>query len=143
MHLEEMKLVIEKLVIEKGFYNNPEDAAKKLLFAFIELYPPDHRSIDVDNRNKPILDSLKYRPKDKAQTLDSWIFADDDSQVKCLLTVLLNVVPGGKVVITLKQINLHEFCQKIRILLSDDCPGPDGNTELWDFAYTQRTLFDG
>jgi NTP pyrophosphatase (non-canonical NTP hydrolase) len=37
MHLEEMKKEIEKLVIQKGFYNKPEDAAKKLLFAFIEL----------------------------------------------------------------------------------------------------------
>jgi len=32
-----MKKEIERLVIEKGFYNNPEDIPKKLLFAFIEL----------------------------------------------------------------------------------------------------------
>jgi NTP pyrophosphatase (non-canonical NTP hydrolase) len=37
MHLEEMKKEIENLVITKGFYNNPEDIPKKLLFAFIEL----------------------------------------------------------------------------------------------------------
>lgn len=37
MHLEEMKKEIERLVIEKGFYNNPKDISKKLLFAFIEL----------------------------------------------------------------------------------------------------------
>ena len=37
MHLEEMKKQIETLVVEKGFYNKPEDIAKKLLFAFIEL----------------------------------------------------------------------------------------------------------
>ena len=37
MHLEEMKKEIENLVIEKGFYNKPEDIPKKLLFAFIEL----------------------------------------------------------------------------------------------------------
>jgi NTP pyrophosphatase (non-canonical NTP hydrolase) len=37
MHLEEMKKAIESLVIEKGFYNKPEDIPKKLLFAFIEL----------------------------------------------------------------------------------------------------------
>ena len=37
MHLEEMKKEIETLVIEKGFYNRPEDIPKKLLFAFIEL----------------------------------------------------------------------------------------------------------
>jgi len=32
-----MKKEIEKLVLEKGFYNKPEDIPKKLLFAFIEL----------------------------------------------------------------------------------------------------------
>jgi NTP pyrophosphatase (non-canonical NTP hydrolase) len=37
MQLEEMKAEIEKLVIAKGFYNNPQDIPKKLLFAFIEL----------------------------------------------------------------------------------------------------------
>lgn len=37
MHLEEMKREIENLVVEKGFYNEPEDVPKKLLFAFIEL----------------------------------------------------------------------------------------------------------
>ena len=37
MNLEEMKKEIETLVIEKGFYNKPEDIPKKLLFAFIEL----------------------------------------------------------------------------------------------------------
>ena len=37
MHLEEMKKEIEALVIEKGFYNKPEDIPKKLLFAFVEL----------------------------------------------------------------------------------------------------------
>lgn len=37
MHLEDMKKEIETLVLEKGFYNMPEDIPKKLLFAFIEL----------------------------------------------------------------------------------------------------------
>jgi NTP pyrophosphatase (non-canonical NTP hydrolase) len=37
VHLEEMKREIRKLVLEKGFYNKPEDVPKKLLFAFIEL----------------------------------------------------------------------------------------------------------
>jgi len=32
-----MKKEIEKLVLEKGFYNQSEDIPKKLLFAFIEL----------------------------------------------------------------------------------------------------------
>jgi len=37
MHLEEMKKEIGQLVLNKGFYNKPEDIPKKLLFAFIEL----------------------------------------------------------------------------------------------------------
>ncbi|UCB60506.1 MAG: hypothetical protein JSW72_00075 [Candidatus Bathyarchaeota archaeon] len=37
VHLEEMKKTIENLVLQKGFYNKPEDVPKKLLFAFIEL----------------------------------------------------------------------------------------------------------
>ncbi|UCB60672.1 MAG: hypothetical protein JSW72_01010, partial [Candidatus Bathyarchaeota archaeon] len=37
MHLEEMKKTIANLVLQKGFYNKPEDVSKKLLFAFIEL----------------------------------------------------------------------------------------------------------
>jgi NTP pyrophosphatase (non-canonical NTP hydrolase) len=37
MDLENMKQKIENLVINKGFYNKPEDIPKKLLFAFIEL----------------------------------------------------------------------------------------------------------
>lgn len=37
MHLEDMKREIEKLVLDKGFYNKPKDIPKKLLFAFIEL----------------------------------------------------------------------------------------------------------
>jgi len=37
LHLQEMKKEIETLVLEKGFYNRPEDVPKKLLFAFIEL----------------------------------------------------------------------------------------------------------
>jgi len=32
-----MKKEIQQLVLEKGFYNKPEDIPKKLLFAFIEL----------------------------------------------------------------------------------------------------------
>ena len=37
MNLEDMKREIATLVIEKGFYNKPEEVPKKLLFAFIEL----------------------------------------------------------------------------------------------------------
>ena len=37
MNLEDMKREIGKLVLQKGFYNKPEDIPKKFLFAFIEL----------------------------------------------------------------------------------------------------------
>ena len=37
VNLEDMKLEIDALVREKGFYNHVDDIPKKLLFAFIEL----------------------------------------------------------------------------------------------------------
>lgn len=66
----------------------------------IDLYPPNRRRIDVDNRAKPILDSLKRRPKDKDQIRGCWLFADDDSQVTVLRIAKRQVVPGGKAVVT-------------------------------------------
>jgi crossover junction endodeoxyribonuclease RusA len=71
----------------------------------IDLYPPDKRRTDVDNRNKPVLDSLKRRPKDKKQLPGSWIFADDDSQVRKLTTELHPCIPGaGKAIVTISTI---------------------------------------
>ena len=105
------------------------------LSVLIELYPPTKRKIDVDNRNKPVLDSIKCRPKDKNQILDSWIFADDDSQVKDLRTVMCDIVKGGKAIVTIKRFDPTEFY--------NDCPGPDGAVEeIPDFAYEQGTLFE-
>ena len=72
------------------------------LTVHITLHPPDRRSIDVDNRQKPILDSLKRRPKDEDQT--TWIFATDDSQVIDLHTVKAGVIPGGKCIVTITPI---------------------------------------
>jgi NTP pyrophosphatase (non-canonical NTP hydrolase) len=37
VNLEDMKIQIDALVREKGFYNDRKDIPKKLLFAFIEL----------------------------------------------------------------------------------------------------------
>jgi len=71
-----------------------------LLEVWLELYPPDWRSIDVDNRIKPVLDALKRRPKDEKQT--AWLFADDDSQVKAYHVNLHAPTPGGKCVVTVK-----------------------------------------
>jgi NTP pyrophosphatase (non-canonical NTP hydrolase) len=52
MHLEEMKREIETLVVEKGFYNKPEDIPKKLLFAFIELGEASDAWKKGENENK-------------------------------------------------------------------------------------------
>ena len=72
------------------------------LAVHITLCPPDRRSIDTDNRQKPLLDALKRRPKDEDQT--AWIFATDDSQVIDLHTVKAGVVPGGKCIVTITPI---------------------------------------
>ncbi len=52
MHLEEMKREIQALVVEKGFYNKPEDIPKKLLFAFIELGEASDAWKKGENENK-------------------------------------------------------------------------------------------
>lgn len=81
--------------------NNPKlPKLEGPLAVTIELYPKDNRRIDVDNRAKSLLDSLKRRPKDKKQENGAWIFADDDSQVKDLRCILRHVVPGGKAIVT-------------------------------------------
>lgn len=70
----------------------------------IEIFPKDRRKIDVDNRAKAVLDSLKRRPKDKKQFSGAWIFADDDSQVHDLRLILRNIVPNGKAIVTLTKL---------------------------------------
>ena len=71
----------------------------------IDLYPPNRRSIDADNRIKPVLDALKRRPKDEDQT--AWIFADDDAQVKAPGSYLHHnhIVPGGKCIVVITPID--------------------------------------
>jgi len=68
----------------------------------ITLCPPDRRIIDVDNRQKPILDALKRRPKDEDQA--AWLFATDDSQVIDLHTVKAGRFPGGKCIVIITPI---------------------------------------
>jgi Holliday junction resolvase RusA-like endonuclease len=97
------------------------------LAVVIELYPPDRRKIDVDNRNKPILDALKRRPKDKKQLPGAWLFADDDSQVKDLRTILWPCDPGrGRAVVTLTPIVGGEVQTELFAGDDDDCPPPEG-----------------
>jgi len=81
----------------------------------IDLYPPNRRSIDVDNRAKPILDSLKRRPKDKQQYPGAWLFAEDDSQVKIIRTDIRDVFPGGKSIVTVATILPGQVVEPMRI----------------------------
>lgn len=63
MHLEEMKREIEQLVLEKGFYNKPEDIPKKLLFAFIELGEASDAWKKGENQEKiaeELIDTIFY-----------------------------------------------------------------------------------
>ena len=81
------------------------------------LFPPDRRKIDVDNRNKPVLDSLKRRDKDAQQM--AWLFADDDSQVKVLTTIMGPVTAGGKCIVTIKVLPGEV---QPELPLADECP---------------------
>ena len=72
------------------------------LEVWIELYPPNRRSIDVDNRVKPVLDALKRRPRDEKQS--AWLFADDDSQVKACHVKFNAPTPGGRCMVTVKRL---------------------------------------
>ena len=70
----------------------------------ISLYPPAGRTSDVDNRNKPILDSLKRRKRDAKQYPGAWVFAEDDSQVKHLETDVFPASGAGKAVVTITEL---------------------------------------
>jgi len=72
----------------------------------IILHPPNRRKIDVDNRQKPLLDALKRRPKDETQK--AWLFADDDSQVEKLVTEKGPIVPGGGCIVTVRRLAVSQ-----------------------------------
>lgn len=60
----------------------------------LDLYPPDHRRRDADNAQKSLLDALQHGGMYR-----------DDSQIKKLLTIMREtVVPGGKVIVCLMQL---------------------------------------
>ena len=88
---------VDRLLVEKKL-----PLISGLLAVHITLHPPNRREIDVDNRGKPILDSLKRRPRDEKQL--RWLFRDDDSQVKDLHTVFGPIVEGGLAVVKITQI---------------------------------------
>ena len=74
----------------------------------LDVYPPDKRRRDVDNVQKALLDSLQqagvYR---------------DDSQIKRLVTEMLDVVPGGKVAVTIGRYQRHDAQDEREILAPD------------------------
>ena len=80
MQLEEMKKEIESLVLEKGFYNKPEDVPKKLLFAFIEL----GEASDAWKKGKP-------EEKIAEELIDVIFYLLDASRLACP-TVNMDVV---------------------------------------------------
>ena len=62
----------------------------------IDLYPPDRRVRDADNAQKSLLDAMQHGG-----------MYSDDSQIKKLLTVMREqVVPGGKVIVCVMQLDL-------------------------------------
>lgn len=73
----------------------------------VVLCPPNRRAIDIDNRQKPLLDALKRRPKDTKQ--EAWLFAEDDSQVRRLVTEFGPIVPEGRCTVTVRQIEVDQY----------------------------------
>ena len=72
------------------------DANKHLscrLSVEIELYPPDRRKIDVDNRIKAVLDLLQH----------AGVY-QDDSQIDRILIERREVEKGGVAVVRIKEI---------------------------------------
>jgi len=59
----------------------------------IELYPPDRRRRDIDNSQKALLDALQH----------GGLYADD-SQIVKLNTEKRGVVPGGRTIVRLEEV---------------------------------------
>jgi crossover junction endodeoxyribonuclease RusA len=62
-----------------------ENAMAGRLSVFLSLFPPTHRSMDIDNRVKATLDALQ----------DAGVF-EDDEQIDELHVVRREVVKGGR-----------------------------------------------
>ena len=79
----------KKCKIAIGFW--PHEPITGRLMMLVDLFPPDKRKRDLDNYIKPLQDALtKCR-----------IF-EDDSQIDILLINRREIVPGGKVIVTIK-----------------------------------------
>lgn len=61
------------------------------LAVHVVAFPPDRRRRDIDNVQKALLDALEH----------AGVFRDD-SQIVWLLTEKAEVVPGGKVIVTIR-----------------------------------------
>ena len=88
--------------VGRALFVNRIDPLAGPLAMDLDLYPPDNRKRDVDNVQKPILDSLKRHKKDKGQL--AWLFSNDDSQVRRLLTEFRTNWPAGKVVVRVRSL---------------------------------------
>jgi len=76
---------VKRFIYQYGFKTIPLEVKLRME---IEMYPPDRRGRDVDNYQKPILDSLE-----KAK------FYENDRQVKELESKMKAMVPGGGLII--------------------------------------------
>jgi len=59
----------------------------------VEVFPPDRRKRDTDNLQKSLLDALQHGGA-----------FPDDSRIVWLLTYRVQVVPGGRVVVTIRDL---------------------------------------
>ncbi|MDE7372099.1 MAG: RusA family crossover junction endodeoxyribonuclease [Desulfovibrio sp.] len=82
--------VAQALQVQLGAHREPILGHCRL---YVALHAPDRRRRDVDNYAKALLDSLT----------DAGVWADD-SQIRDLRLVWGAVLPGGKAVVTIRQI---------------------------------------
>lgn len=65
------------------------------LFVGIRLHPPNRRKLDIDNRIKPLLDSL---------SVPFGCVYDDDEAIDRLLVTRHEIIKGGLAIVTIAQI---------------------------------------
>lgn len=81
-------------VIQQSVRAKWEGYGDKRLDVTIELYPPDRRKYDIDNRVKPLLDALQ----------ESGLY-NNDEQVDYLVVVRRTINRPPKAVVTIREIS--------------------------------------